>query len=195
MTASPQNFQAELELEVNITETENPKALQFQKQLVSFPIPDAGISIPEIFTLGATLSYSVGGTASFQGTASVDFGVSATLPDSAQLVADIKNPDSGSATGFSGGALTPLFNVNEMSAAVTLGAYSLPMISFGVSLVKIGSASVDVSVKLPEVDVTLTAEFGKYMTLMLSYESELNQRPIRPKRCLQRQLLRDRRHT
>ena len=164
MTASPQNFQAELELEVNITETENPKALQFQKQLVSFPIPDAGISIPEIFTLGATLSYSVGGTASFQGTASVDFGVSATLPDSAQLVADIKNPDSSSATGFSGGTLTPLFNVNEMSAAVTLGAYSLPMISFGVSLVKIGSASVDVSVKLPEVDVTLTAEYGKYIT-------------------------------
>ena len=162
MTASPQNFQAELELEVNITATESPKALQYQKQLFSFPIPDAGISIPGIFTLGATVSYSVGGTASFQGTASVDFGLSAALPNSAQLVADIKDPDSSSATGFSGGDLTPLFNVNEMSAAVTLGAYSLPMISFGVSLVEIGSASVDVSVKLPEVDVTLTAEYGKY---------------------------------
>ena len=164
MTASPQNFQAELELEVNITANESPKALQYQKQLFSFPIPDAGISIPGIFTLGATVSYSVGGTASFQGTASADFGLSAALPNSAQLVADIKNPDSSSATGFSGGNLTPLFNVNEMSAAVTLGAYSLPMISFGVSLVEIGSASVDVSVKLPEVDVTLTAEYGKYRT-------------------------------
>ena len=162
MTASPQNFQAELELEVNITASESPQALQFQKQLVSFPIPDAGIEIPEIFSLGTTLSYSVGGTASFQGTASVDFGLSSTLPDSAQLVADIKNPDSSSATGFSGSNLTPLFNVNEMSAAVTLGAYSLPMISFGVKLIKIGSASVDLSVKLPEVDVTLTAEYSKY---------------------------------
>lgn len=164
MTASPQNFQAELELEVNITASESPKTLQFQKQLVSFPIPDAGIEIKDIFSLGTILSYSVGGTASFQGSASVDFGLSSTLPNSAQLVADIKNPDSSSATGFSGGDLTPLFNVNEMSAAVTLGAYSLPMISFGVSLVKIGSASVDLSVKLPEVDVTLTAEYGKYKT-------------------------------
>lgn len=161
LTASPQDFQAELELEVNITANESPNTLQFQKQLFSSAIPGAGISIPEIFTLGATLSYSVGGTASFQGTASVDFGLSATLPDSAQLVADIKNPDSSSATGFNGGTLTPLFNVNEMSAAVTLGAYSLPMISFGVSLVKIGSASLDVSVKLPEVDVTLTAEYDQ----------------------------------
>ena len=161
MTANPQNFEAELELEVNITASESPKALQFEKQLVSFPIPDAGIEIPEIFSLGTILSYSVGGTASFQGTASVDFGLSSTLPDSAQLVADIKNPESSSATGFSGGNLTPLFNVNEMSAAVTLGAYSLPKISFGVKLVKIGSASVDLSVKLPEVDVTLTAEYGE----------------------------------
>ena len=164
MTASPQNFQAELELEVNITASESPKTLQFQKQLVSFPIPDAGIEIPDIFSLGTILSYSVGGTASFHGTASVDFGLSSGLPNSAQLVADLKNPDSSSATGFSGSDLTPLFNVNEMSAAVTLGAYSLPMISFGVKLVKIGSASVDLSVKLPEVDVTLTAEYSKYRT-------------------------------
>ncbi len=164
MTASPQNFQAELELGVKITANESPKPLQYQKQLFSFPIPDAGISIPEIFTLGASVSYSVGGTASFQGTANVDFGLSAALPNSAQLVADIKNPDSSSATGFSGGKLTPLFNVNELSAPVKLGAYSLPMVSFGVKLVKIGSASVDVSVKLPEVDVTLTAEYGKFKT-------------------------------
>ena len=164
MTATPQDFQAELELEVNITASESPKFLQYNKQLFSFPIPDAGVSIPGIFTLGATVSYSVGGTASFQATASADFGLSAALPNSAQLVADIKNPDSSSATGFSGGNLTPIFNVNEMSTAVTLGAYSLPMISFGVSLTKIGNASVDVSVKLPEVDVTLKAEYGKYRT-------------------------------
>ena len=173
MTASPQNFQAELELEVNITASESPAALQFQKQLVSFPIPDAGIEIPHIFSLGTILSYSVGGTASFQGTASVDFGLSSSLPNSAQLVADLKNPDSSSATGFSGGDLTPLFNVNEMSAAVTLGAYSLPKISFGVQLVKIGSASVDLSVKLPEVDVTLTAEYGKYRTPIIPIELDL----------------------
>ena len=173
MTASPQDFQAELELEVNITATESPKALQFQQQLFKAAIPGAGISIPEIdFSIGATVSYSVGGTASFNGTASVDFGLSAGLPDSAQLVADLKNPDSSSATGFSGGKLTPLFNVNEMSAAVTLGAYSLPMISFGVLLLKIGKADVDVSVKLPEVDVTLTAEYGKYITP--SYPTKLN---------------------
>ena len=195
MTASPRDFQAELELEVNITATESPKALQFQKQLFSAPIPGAGISIPEIFSLGATVSYAVGGTASFNGTASVDVGLSAGLPDSAQLVADLKNPDSSSATGFSGGNLTPLFNVNEMSAAVTLGAYSLPMISFGVKLIEIGSASVDVSVKLPEVDVTLTAEYGKYKTLIYPVKIELNQYAIRPRRCLQRQFLRYRRQT
>ncbi len=92
----------------------------------------------------------------------MDFGVSAGIPNTAQLTADLQNPDSSSATGFGGGSLTPLFDVKEMSASVTLGAYSKPKLSFGIEIIKIGKAEVDIGVKLPEVDITLTAAYGTY---------------------------------
>ena len=165
MTATPHSLAAELELEATVTASNSPAALQYEKQLFSFPIPDAGISIAEIFTLGATISYDVGFTSTIQGTATLDFGLSAGTPDSAQLVADVKNPDSSSATGFGGGTVTPIFDVKQMSASLTLGAYSKPKLGFGVSLIKIGTAEVDISVKLPEVDVTFTADYSKYTGL------------------------------
>lgn len=107
------------------------------------------------------MSYNVGFTSTIQGNATVDFGLSASIPNTAQLTADLKNPDSSSATGFSGGSLTPLFNVKDLSASITLGAYSKPELSLGVSLVKIGTADVDISVKLPEIDLTLTAAYDQ----------------------------------
>lgn len=60
LTASPQGFEAELELEATITSTDEPDSLQYTKQLLSAPVPGAGISVSGIFSLGATLTYSVG---------------------------------------------------------------------------------------------------------------------------------------
>ena len=157
-----------LELQADVTASESVTKINPPPfQLFSFPIPDAGLSIPDIFTLGTTLSYSVGFTSSFQGTASVDFGLSAGLPNSAQFYGDISNPDSSSVTGFDQGIFTPIFNVSELSAAVTVGAYSQPKLSFGISILKTYNVDVDISIKLPEVNVTLTAEYSTCPPLSL----------------------------
>ena len=91
----------------------------------------------------------------------MDFGLQARLPDSAQLVANIQDPDSSSATGFGAGSLTPLFDIRKESASLTLAAFSQPELEFGIELIEIGKIDVGLTVKLPEVSVTLTAAYGK----------------------------------
>lgn len=135
--------------------------MQYTKELFSFPIPDAGIEVEGIFKLGATLSYDVGVSSSFSGSATIDFGLQAGMPDSAQVTADIQNPDSSSATGWSGGLLTPLFDIKKESASVKLAAFSQPKLAFGIEIIEVGNIDVAITIKLPEVSVTLTAAYDE----------------------------------
>lgn len=161
MKGSPQGLQAALQLEATITSSDEPDSLQYTKELFSFPIPDVGIEVEGIFKLGATLSYDVGVSSTFSGSATVNFGLLAGVPDSAQITADIQNPGSSSATGWSGGTLTPLFDIERESASVKLAAFSQPKLAFGIELIEIGTFDVALTVKLPEVSVTLTAAFDE----------------------------------
>lgn len=111
-------------------------------------------------TLGAFMTYSIEGQCTFSGSANVDFGVDASLPDSAQIVADYNNHGASSATGFNETQLTPLFNLNNGSASVTLSATSKPAIKFGFVLNHIGNVDVDVTFSLPEASVTISAVAG-----------------------------------
>ena len=161
LTASPNNFQAKLELEATITSSESPDSLQYTKELFSFPVPDAGIEVEGIFKLGAILSYDIGVSSSFSGSATVDFGIQAGFPNSAQLVADVQNPDQSSATGFGVNDLSPIFEITKESASVTLAAFSQPKLAIGVELIKVGNIDVAVTVKLPEISTTLSAQYDK----------------------------------
>lgn len=82
-----------MKLEAIITSYEKPDALQFTKQLFSAPVPEAGIEIPTISELGAILSYVVGAQASFQGSATIDTGLSMTAPDTASVDIDAFIPE------------------------------------------------------------------------------------------------------
>lgn len=161
LTASPNNILAELELEAVVTSSDKPDSLQYTKELFSFPIPDAGIEVDGIFKLGAILSYDIGVSSSFAGSATVDFGLQASLPNSAQLVADVQNPDQSSATGWGEGQLTPIFDIKQESASITLSAFSQPKLALGIELVGVGNVDVAVTVKLPEVSVVLSAEYDE----------------------------------
>lgn len=161
LTASPNNILAELELEAVVTSSDKPDSLQYTKELFSFPIPDAGIEVDGIFKLGAILSYDIGVSSSFAGSATVDFGLQASLPNSAQLVADVQNPDQSSATSWGGGQLTPIFDIKKESASITLSAFSQPKLALGIELVGVGNVDVAVTVKLPEVSVVLSAEYDE----------------------------------
>ena len=162
LEATPSNFLAKLELEATVTSSKEPESLQESKEIFSAPIPGAGITVTGIFKLGATVSYDVGTSATFAGTATADFGLQASLPDGAKVVADINNPEDSSATGWQGSLLTPIFEVTKLSASITLAAYSQPKIAFGIELIEVGNVDVAVTMKLPEISSTLSASYGMY---------------------------------
>ncbi|KAL8957357.1 MAG: hypothetical protein Q9183_006083, partial [Haloplaca sp. 2 TL-2023] len=109
LAAAPQNFRAKLELSATVTSSKSPDSLQSSKELFAAPIPGAGIAVTGIFKLGATVSYDVGTSATFAGSATAAFGVTASLPNGAKVVADINNPENSAATGWKHTTLTPSF--------------------------------------------------------------------------------------
>ena len=156
---SPKGFGATLKLEATITASTAPKSLGNQKEIFSAPVPYAGVRVPGIFKLGAVFSYVVGFNTTFKGEGVVDFGLQATLPDTAKATVNLAGPADSSASGFSG-ALKPLFEVKSLSASVNVAAYSKPKLAFGIELEKVGKADVSLILKLPEVSSTLTAKYA-----------------------------------
>ncbi|CAO1604866.1 hypothetical protein XANCAGTX0491_008407 [Xanthoria calcicola] len=159
LSVSPSNFKAKLELEATVTASKSPTPLQASKEIFTAPIPGAGIAVPGIFKLGATMSYEVGTSVTIAGTATARFGLEAGLPNNAIVVADINNPSQSSATGWKGGSLTPTFKVTKLDASITLAAFSQPKISFGIELIKVATADVALTMKLPEISSTLSATY------------------------------------
>ena len=88
--------------------------------------------------------------------------MSASLPDSAMITADYSNHNASSATGFEATELTPMFQLNNASASVTLSATSQPAIRLEFDLKHVGGVEVDLSVNLPEASVTLSAVTGTF---------------------------------
>ncbi|KAL9039897.1 MAG: hypothetical protein Q9180_002252 [Flavoplaca navasiana] len=159
LSVSPSNFKAKMELEATVTASKSLTNLTGSETLFTAPIPGAGITIPGIFKLGATVEYEVGTSVSIAGTATARFGLEAGLPNNAIVKADINNPTQSSATGWKGGSLTPSFKVTKLDASITLAAFSQPKISFGLELIKVATAEVALTMKLPEISSKLSATY------------------------------------
>lgn len=153
-----------MQLQAVVTATASPAPLQESKELFAAGIPGAGIAVPGIFKLGVSVSYEVGTSATFAGSATVDFGLEASLPNNAKVIADITNPSSSSATGWQGTSFKPNLEVTKLSASLTLAAFSKPKLSFGIELVKVGQVDVGLTMKLPEISSALSAEYGTFFT-------------------------------
>jgi hypothetical protein len=136
LSAKPQNFAATLELAISAKGTlANP--YNWQKTLGSVPI--AGFEVPEIVTLGATLDWNVGYyTGKLTGSASMSYGVTASLSNSALLNIDLVDPGKSK---FSGWAPTFVQKPLSVSAKISLDSqvYSEPELALGVSV--LGKAS------------------------------------------------------
>ena len=172
LTASPHSLSAALELEATITATDNPQGLSFNYPLLQdVAIPDAGFSIDHLVSVGASLSYSVGGSCAFSGDAIVDFGVNATVPDTAQIVADSHRQAASSVTGFDASDLKHSFHIGNESATVSLSAYSQPELKFGFELVKVADVDVTLTVKLPELNASFTGESGMFLHSIWLHET------------------------
>ncbi|KAI4116400.1 MAG: hypothetical protein LQ338_007720 [Usnochroma carphineum] len=170
LSGSPQGLAAKLELETKITASDSPTPLQSTKELFSAPIPDAGISVPGIFSLGAVVSYDIGVSSTFAGSASMTFGLSASLPDTAALVADVQNPSASSATGFDSGHLEHNFNLTALSAGFTVAAFSQAKLSFGIDITTVGHLDVALALKLPAVEANVTGAYSRPLPAFLEKE-------------------------
>lgn len=162
LSGAPQDFAAKLQLETTITAPlGSPDSLQYAKELFSAPIPDAGISVTGIFSLGAVVSYEIGVSTSFAGSASMTFGLSTSLPNTAIVVADVRHPSQSSATGLDGGQVDQNFDLTALSASVTVAAFSQPKLSFGVEITKVGNLGIALGVKMPVISATLTGGYSE----------------------------------
>ena len=162
----PSSLQAALQLEATASTSRAVGSHPFSLNLVHQALPDAGISIKNVIDLGVTLDYSVGGNCTFSGSAVVDFGVNASVSDTAIIVMGYENGTS-QATGFESSMLMPVFDIDNTSADVTLSAWSRPEVLFGIDLHKVGRLDMDITMKLPEVTARVSAVYGVYCLSLL----------------------------
>ena len=160
LTTTAHGFNAMLALKATIAASTTPAALG--KQISVLPptaIPDLGIEIPKLFTLGTSVSYDIGFNVSIAGNATFDFGVKSSIPDGAKATIDAGNQDGSSADGFQGDA-QPFFNLDDLSASVSLDVFSKPKIEFGIET-PVFNFDIGVGVTLPELIATLTAKYDE----------------------------------
>ena len=161
----PSSVQAALQLEATASATRQIGSHPFNLNLFHRALPYAGFAITDIIDLGVTLDYSVGGDCSFSGSAVVDFGVNASVPDTAVIVMGYENGTS-QAAGFDSSLLTPIFDIDNASASVTLSAWSQPELLFGIDLHHVGQLDMTLTMKLPELTAKVTAVYGVYSLLL-----------------------------
>lgn len=150
-----------MDIATKITAPYSPDQLGYSKELFSAPIPEAGISVTGIFSLGAVVSYEVGVSTTFSGSASMNFGLTASLPDTAVVIADGLDRSASTATGFEGAVFDPHFNLTALSAGVTFAAFSQAKLTFGVDITKVGKLEVGMGLKLPAVEAIVKGAYGK----------------------------------
>ena len=164
-----------MDLSTNITGLPySPNSLQFDKELFSAPVPEAGLSVTGIFSLGAVVSYGLGVSTTFKGSTSMTFGLSAALPDTAVVNAGYRkgSPSSGSATGFDGAQFDPNFKLTALAGGVTVAAYSQAEISFGVDINKWGRVEVDFALQLPKLEQSVWGAYSKFHSGLPKYTSD-----------------------
>ena len=160
ISAQPGNFQANVKLRATISASTSPVTLSGQQEIVSYPIPYAGIAVPNVFKVGAVFSYAIGWSTTFKGRNVVDFGLNATLPNSAVANLVVAGSTLSSATGFDAPLLSRYIDLVTVSASVTVAAYSKPALNFGIELTNIGTANVQLAMNVPEISSTLTASYA-----------------------------------
>ncbi|KAL8832721.1 MAG: hypothetical protein Q9170_004765 [Blastenia crenularia] len=161
LAGSPQGLAAKLQIATHITAPYSPTSLSYTKELYNMAIPEAGISVPKIFDLGTWISYEVGVSTTFAGSANMTFGLSASVPDTAVVTADFKNPSASSATGFDAAQSDANFDLTALSAGVTVAAFSQAKLSFGIDIQKVGRLDIAVALKLPAIEANLKAAYSE----------------------------------
>ncbi|KAI5845067.1 hypothetical protein DFP73DRAFT_584651 [Morchella snyderi] len=160
--ASPQDFNTTMKLNAAIAASVAvPTRLSLTKEVVSFPVPAAGIVIPGIFELGTVMTYEVAVESTIAGTANFTFGLQSTIPNGAHIIVNLADIDSSTATGFEAATFDPIFEFRSGSMTTSVTAISRPKLTFGVEVVGIGKLEVGLNLGLPKVGVDLTTKYNE----------------------------------
>lgn len=171
MLVNPKGFNATLELNAKVIkkqkiggwfskERSSIDSIEQEKELLEKPVPDFGIDIPGVLKLGAIMSYSIGYSTSFIGSASLVFGVTASLPDDATIMVDILDRDQSYSRGFDG-ELVPIFDVTELTASVQFAVFTQAKLAFGLEIPNLDKQDIELVLKIPKLTYTVTAGYGK----------------------------------
>lgn len=153
--ARPRDFQARLELEITADGT--VKDFSDSKQLLSVPIPGAGIAIGKIFKLGASLDYDIGLSASVQGHAAISYGLIGTISNDAVVKVDAMNTGNNRFSGWAPSFETIPFKA-DAEVTGSLAVYGKPSLSLGFNVLIKWGYEAELSMKLPEIATTLKAK-------------------------------------
>lgn len=134
---SPKDFSAAMEIQAKLyTEAKTkPPKFKITHDILTFPIPGAGIMVPRILELGAIFAYEIG--LEFWATSSITFetGVVASLPNGALAVADLLDLSNSRSIGFEGAIFKAKFQIDSGYGNLGISAVSKPRITLGFKII------------------------------------------------------------
>ena len=135
------------------------------KDLFSIPVPDLGFEIPKVLKLGLTLSYQIGYQTKVAGSGTVKLGATASLPDNAVAIADLKGAwdgnDKSTWSGWDGARLEPIFDVTELQATAQFAVFTQVDLAFGIEITDKDKLAAELNLKLPQLSTTFAAGYSK----------------------------------
>ena len=158
LDASPINgFKTAVDLKTTFKGDVTPKGLGYTKAVVPpTAIPDVGVEVPGLFTLGAQVAFDVGFTTKFAGEATFAFGLDSTIAPGAKASIDITNQGQSTAVGFQP-KTQPHASVDELSASASFTVFAQPKLILGLK-----GKGLDLDIELdftvPSFTTTLTAK-------------------------------------
>ena len=180
LSLSPKGFNTTMVLQAKMTYTEkldkfsDAQKDEDTKDLFSVPVPDLGVEIPKVLKLGLTLSYQIGYSTKVAGSGTVKLGATASLPDDAVAMADLKgamdHDDKSTWSGFEGAKLEPIFDVSELTATAKFAVFTQVDIAFGIEIEKEDKLAAELNLKIPQLSTTFAAGYSKLDHCTFTYE-------------------------
>ena len=172
ISVTPKKFNATMELQASITQTETVDPLSGKKQrkieemtgkedLISYPIPDLAFQIKHLCEVGVFLKYQIGYSTKLLGTETMVFGATSSLPDDAIIFIDLVDPPMSYHRGFEMASLEPIFDITAITASIKFAVFTQADLVFELDLAHIGKMDVELNLKIPQLATTISAGYSK----------------------------------
>lgn len=161
LEVSPQDFAAEMTFEVTIDDQDKVETLSNEKTLMDVPVPNAGVVIKEIFSLGLRVQFAAGYVTKVKRGITFRAGISAALPGNPKFVIDAVQLWRNAAEGFEAYTVDPSVDLKSLSGTADISLAAKPKLVFGIDIIDEFKLEIGLIVNLPELKGTATAKYSK----------------------------------